>query len=610
MRWEVVIRLLTISVVSTMAAPAWSAITPSITASRTSSCVAPCAVFFDATATTWSRHSSDEAFLDLYYQWDFDDSGSGSWTISGKSKDSAFGPVAAHVYDNSGDYRVTLSVTDGVDESATTQVSVTVTNPNTIFATTDTICFSNDSDFTGCPGSATETTTSSFNTVVTAAAATKRLLLKRDDTFTTTSTSTFDVDGPGIMGAFGSGADPIISSTVSGVTLQVSPTPGQVTDWRFMDLEFIGPASGQSIAIQYESNTKQMLIYRVKMTGFSAGIFAHRDTMNPSGSTVPHDQFFVVDSDLKSGGDLLVSIIFVAAERLAVMGNFLRGNTTEHVVRVQLSRPGVFQHNQFIHPTDGHLLKLHAPPFTDPGCCSGYNENLIVSDNTFIGFEAWSFTIGPQDAFKDQRVRRAIIERNYFTTSGTGSEVQYSLYMFSTVSSVARNNIINQPNKWGFQTQGIGVAQVGVVVGPPDNNRVYNNTCHRSNGNIRCIHIEADPINTTVRNNLVWVPSAGASTVALIDESTEGVTASNNLKASSNPFITGTPAVVTDFALADGFSAAIDQGFDIPAIQIDFFLTPRLYDGDSDGGGEIDIGAHEFTSFGLRGGSISGGSLQ
>src|SRR6185295_12922369 len=106
-----------------------AAITPAIVPSRTSG-VAPLAVFFDATGTTST--GTTKPFHELGYQWNFGDAAT-TWATTGAPKNSATGPIAAHVFESPGTYTVTLTVTDGVN-NATASATITVSNPNTVFS--------------------------------------------------------------------------------------------------------------------------------------------------------------------------------------------------------------------------------------------------------------------------------------------------------------------------------------------------------------------------------------------------------------------------------------------------------------------------------------------
>src|SRR4030066_531277 len=183
---------------TTTPAPTPGGIVLSLVPARTSG-VAPLAVFVDASGTT-DIGVTTRPFHDLEYTWSFGDPGSGTWASGAQpgvsSKNSATGPVAAHVFETPGTYPVTLTVFDGTN-TATTNTTITVQDPDTVFAGTNTICFSTSGTFTGCPAGATQTTTSNFVTAIANQTTNKRLLFRRGETFTAASTAAITVTGPG-----------------------------------------------------------------------------------------------------------------------------------------------------------------------------------------------------------------------------------------------------------------------------------------------------------------------------------------------------------------------------------------------------------------------------
>src|SRR5688572_1431923 len=92
--------------------------TAAMTAAHRVSGAAPLTVFFDAVDTAapaWRSgvvQPDDGDTSSSEYVWDFGDPKSGAWANSGRSRNVAFGPVAAHVYQNPGVYTVALTVTD------------------------------------------------------------------------------------------------------------------------------------------------------------------------------------------------------------------------------------------------------------------------------------------------------------------------------------------------------------------------------------------------------------------------------------------------------------------------------------------------------------------
>ena len=105
-----------------------------LSASRESR-VAPLSVHFTACFSTSTAGS--RAFHDLDYTWDFNDPGSGHWGNSGKSRNMAKGPVAAHIFETPGDYTVNLTVRDGTGMTGTGSFNITVQDPDIIYGGSD-----------------------------------------------------------------------------------------------------------------------------------------------------------------------------------------------------------------------------------------------------------------------------------------------------------------------------------------------------------------------------------------------------------------------------------------------------------------------------------------
>lgn len=188
---------------------------------------------FDATAivsTTTTNH-----FCDLGYKVVFDGV-SGNWTNVVKPQSEGVGgiwawPMRYAGSEGSGDEDHTLTLyvfeIDGSYQIYTW--TVTCEDPATTWPTTDTIVFSNDTDFTGAPSGATEVaSTSDFDAAIgTYAAPGKRLLFKGGDSFTISTNPGFDaVDtqaDPCLIGSFGTGSADVVNGgnidvIVSGAT--------------------------------------------------------------------------------------------------------------------------------------------------------------------------------------------------------------------------------------------------------------------------------------------------------------------------------------------------------------------------------------------------------
>ncbi|MCP4346196.1 MAG: PKD domain-containing protein, partial [Desulfobacterales bacterium] len=131
-----------------------------LTASRTSG-VAPLGVFFETDLT------SSAAFSNTFYSWNFGDSSSGTWAETGTSKNIDTGPVSAHVFETPGEYTVTLTAKNNSGTIGAETVLITVENPETVYAGTNTVCISrsDSNDFTGCPDNAEQVTMDDFDDI-------------------------------------------------------------------------------------------------------------------------------------------------------------------------------------------------------------------------------------------------------------------------------------------------------------------------------------------------------------------------------------------------------------------------------------------------------------
>lgn len=529
------------------------AVTAAITESRASG-AAPFAVFFDATSPYMVGDNVGDEFHEYTYTWDFDDPTSGTWSISGDSKDVALGPVAAHVFDADGIYIVGLTVTDWLGNSDTDTIEITVTDPDTVYTGAATTCISNDADFTGCPAGSTEVTSSSFATAISSYGQTDdRVLFKRDDTFS--GTGAYGA-GPGIIGAFGTGADPIINGKLSNQNLS--------SGWVFMDLKLVGGGAAEGI---YGGRAQDdILLYGLDVSDSVQGVsilHSFIDFRIAQGETtlVIHDGLFIVDCVIDADD----YDIYASAERLAIMGNDLKA-VDLHNIRSRYSTPGVFQHNQVVDQGSGNsLLKLHAGNWLQPTTSTGgrYNQRIVISRNTWgPGLGVWDVNIGPQTpgSGNDERLRDVLVESNFFTANST-TTVHNNIWASEVTS---RNNVFLM-NKVSGNITATNFSRRADEPFPHDN-QYYGNTFYSSDASGRKTATGAQLGVDLVSNNLMYVPSA---TPALGVPTTLG-----NTIAIVNPFVSGTPTAPTDFDL-DPASAPVAVGDFVTQNGVDYLGRAR-----------------------------------
>ena len=568
------------------------AITASIVPSRISG-VAPLAVFFDASGTT--AVGAANPFHTLGYQWNFGDA-LATWDTTGASKNLASGPVAAHVFESPGTYTVTLTVTNGVDNPTAT-ATITVSNPDTVFSGLNTICVSVAAlpvaGVGGCPAGATVRQSGDWPTIVnTSAAAGKRVLLKRGEIFTGAANSALlNKAGPGIIGAYGTGAKPVIRTTGITNSSNILRVSGISDDWRLMDLDIDGESDVHRNFLSGQGNftLTRLLLLRIDAHDLGGGIIIFTGASTPA---VP-DQVFLVDStitrikaELGSAG---VEASFWSGRRMGVLGNTFDDTTqgaAEHLIRVQYADRAVFSYNLLRKAHTGkEMFALRAPCAT--GACGPFGigdpaatKFVVVSrnrieTNTYIGVQVDTAAI---NNLADAIIRDVIFESNWYPTQPGGGPCM----KIRAVRVTVRNEICdltNAPGTTGFQVFG---PTTGGAYGSSDV-WLYNNTVYSGGAQTNMIltSLQSPPVNNLViRNNLVY---GVKSTTTYVVTGGTGSTFVQDTNGIANPSFASTPATSpTDLALTSG-SYAIGAGAAVPVFT-DFFGKPRQ------AGSALDVG--------------------
>jgi len=596
--------------------------------SRTSG-VAPLYVFFDSTGTT-SPTATSLPFHEIQYAWDFGDSRSGSWgdkstgsagTGANTSRNSAYGPVAAHVFETPGTYTMTLTAYDGTHTAMATR-QIVIGDPNIVFSGANTVCVA----ATGlpvagsgdCPSGARAYRQSDWPTIVnTYATSGKRVLLNRGDTFTGTATATLNQQGPGIIGAYGSGANPVIRTTAAArapnsniFRLNGSLSP-VMADWRIMDLDFDGQSNANRTAMDWRGDFDNVLVLRIRCRDIGGCL-----EVAPNYTTAkPHDGFALVDSTIQNliGGHG----IMLAARRFAILGNLFDDSTVapaEHMIRIAHAQLAVINNNVIQKVQlrkemialrglcttpcpDGSRAYLPAKGFEGS---TAETRHVVISDNrlktnTYAGIQPDTAGTNPNDT---AIVHNVIIERNWHDTqagaAGRGVVVRAA---YVTV----RNELFDLTNS--VNPAAVDVAGNAAVAPGTSNLRVYNNTVIASgasvgnNGSLRIVNFP-NPIagisNVWIQNNLAYAPNAGRGrstdngvAVVAYDWGVTGAFVhgnnstgaagigplTNQIKLANPSFATWPPATPSEWRPA-GRSYAIGGGAAVPVWK-DFFNTAQ-----------------------------------
>jgi hypothetical protein len=580
---------------ATFSAAQAGGISLSLVPARTSG-VAPLAVFFDASGTT-DVGVTTRPFHDLEYTWDFGDpvvGTTGTWAYGAQpgvsSKNSATGPVAAHVFEKSGTYTVSVTAFDGTN-TVTTSKTITVDDPELVFAGTKTACVSTSGTFTGCPVGASQVTTSSFTTAMANISGTvKRVLFRAGETWTTTAGVQISQAGSGYIGSFGTGTKPVIRY---GSGSNYSIIDFSSDDWRAMDLAIDGGGLVNGVSAFWNGGRAQITLLRNDVTN-SNGAFDTDNGSAMSGGT-NSDQYTIQNctSNGINGTSGTVNA-WIFGTRLAFQGNFLDNQATvdgggnplwggEHVLRFPKVIKGVIANNSLQNPGKAKaLLKLHSSNLLSSQAVwdGTYTEKVVISDNVFVGSSigAWPLAIASQNSSYDERLRDIITERNYFTGPQSG------LMMEENTSAITvRNNIFNMDSTSVYpDAMAVGG---NLVTSPNDWMNFYNNTIYTASASsqIYSLYISSSGLVITMKNNLLVTPN---NTARMSTGTAASITQSNNFlsRTPSAVFVNGSPTVSADYALKSG-SPAIGAGTPIP-VWDDFVRATRSAD--------WDVGAYKF----------------
>jgi hypothetical protein len=495
-----------------------------------SSGVAPLAVFFDASNTTAA--STTRPFHELEYRWSFGDSSSGVWTQGAKagtaSRNEAMGPVAAHVFESAGTFPITVSAFNG-SSTVSYSCNITVTAADTEFAGNKTVCVSGTGNFAGCPAGAVQVTSANATTAVSGNIGTgnKRILFARGETFSVGSTIQIDKNGPGLLGAFGSGAKPnLVNAAELGTIALSSITTPTIADWRIVDLKLDGNGfGGNSVAVYGAGSINNTLMSRLDIQNFNSGIKfsgSNLDAINNNGFTSPMwDGVFITDTtvyNLVGTGATGGNGFYVGAWRLAVMGNSIDNNLNgEHGMRSPYSDRSVWQHNTTQRVARAHMTLRSGNQGGStlatqlPGLV--YTQKLLASENHFIGgAEAHAFGgTGPTNSSSNGRAREQIWEKNLMT-GGSGTNGFFGITGYEIT---VRNNVLLMHPGTGWSPLNVGAYDTAYAVAQgipqPTNIWFYQNSIYYpSTSAFWLMQLIGDPLTNseiTVKNNLMYAPN-------------------------------------------------------------------------------------------------------
>ncbi len=625
------------------AATAGSAAVPVARASVSrASCAAPCAVFFDARATTDADLTQAfSAFTDLAYSWNFGDPASGVWQQGARAgtpdphpRNVDTGPVAGHVYEQPGTYIAQVTVSDGTSSSSAS-LSITVTDPATVWPGTQTICIGGSvtpvAGQDGCPAGAAVTRNADFDAVASAMGCdrlARRCLFRRGDVFTASATTAMTTAGPASIGAYGTGAKPQIQAS-SGIAVLRFDAGSH--DIRIADLQMVGAntAGGNALALNENgAQPRRILALRLDISRFNYQFYFHgpNNEYTP-GVNIP-SEIALVDSTVLDGAGLGGNDVYVMWERSMLLGSRigdkfdgLGDGSGEHTIRAKFSHGVIYSHNSMglLNDAGGrigcgtqrHVLKL-VSGLANTYFPSGVSREYIIADNYVSSCRRnlWDMDLGRTDGTAEKTSegqQSYIVERNFFTKRFSESASSLSLQVEGE-RGVVRNNVFDL-SRAGQDSSPRGVrvwnrAPVATPPVPTRDVRVLNNACYENattTGRGVCVEVQNVAANTVVLNNVMFdanaARAAGAATL-LSNAGTNGTTcASCNATTTTNPFASAVLATAQDFRPAAG-STLLDRGSLVPGgtpMNFEDLGTSWVRDDDGNNVAQIDIGPFEGT---------------
>jgi hypothetical protein len=586
----------------------------SLVPSRTSG-VAPLAVVFDASGTTATGVTNP--IHELYYVWDFGDSGSGTWAFGNtfvNSKNFATGPIAAHVFDpapGSGTqvYTVALNVYDIFGNTAQATQKITVNDPNSTFSATNTICVAATTTpvagSDGCPTGASVQQQSSWAKILSSHVATnKRVLLKHGDVFTGSANGSLSGGkANGAIGTYDTTYPPTTKAIIrnSGTNIAMIQI-GSLGDFKFMDLEFDGESQAKTAVSNSGSSYTTLTFLRLNIHNIGGGLELSLDQSNALATgVVLHDSTLTTLSGGSSEG---AHGILVGCPNVSIQGNLFSGTTlpTEHLMRLQFLDRAVVSHNQIDNNADTkEMIALRSPCAASSPCAgqdfsglgltgnAAHSRKVMISDNYIEINQYAGLQIGGVSTTDSWVVENVIVERNYWKSVGGTMPIRIdggpSAYGASLVT--VRNELMDV-SQAGSGAQ-ISVGQLSTTF--PSSINCYNNTISGAGSSSWGSAIDYNTSSTgIIRNNIAF--DTGVSSPSVIVNAGSATVGTNSTSGSSGqvksrPW-TANPATTPSQFQLDSTQYADAAGDESVPVFDDYFGNIRNLS-------NMDLGFHAFT---------------
>lgn len=559
-------------------------VTGVITVPNTSG-VAPLLVFCYAGAST--SGATARPFHDCEFITDWGDPKGTTWAnanISGLDKNSSHGPMAAHVYLTAGSFTIAQTIGDSTGAYDIPTQGITVSDPDTYYSGTNTVCISTSGNFSGAPaGSNNVTSSASLQSLVSTHMGTnKRVLFCGGETWTGSAAATFGAITGWTIGSYGTGRATF--NVPSGLAC-LSITSSSCADGRIMDITFAGGGSSAAAVDSFNIQPQRILVLRCFGTGMQRGV------------SYDGGKWGVVECDFTalSGTNNIACYVnynggVTNTDYAAIMGNRLQcgvSNAIETLRSPYWTRTVISFNDISICGSVYAPVKLHNP--STAGVWRGaYSQQNVMSFNTIAGPSGDLLVeIKPQNSSSDERIKDVIFECN---TLFEANNIDNAI-VISGIDLTFRNNIHKTSNatvgeyrinKIGIEGDGAPSETIPIRVA------VLNASGYASQSFSYFLVVNGpNATNTTVKSCLAYAPNASSPSVLSDSGSgtTTGGNSTNTQVKNTNPW-SGIPSTAADFQIPTGSYAKNAGAAD--GVLNSLFSIPRPQ------GTSIDIGATEF----------------
>lgn len=270
------------------------------------------------------------------YQWDFGDSSGEYNNLDGYN--------ATHIYNTPGTYTIKLTVTNELNKVSTVSVPITIAPDTRKQIYVDSVN-GNDAN-PGTINAPLKTATAADANVT----ANTEVFFKRGESFVFNSTFRIQTTNV-VVGAYGSGADPIVVQPASSVNAVMFDTWYNNYGSTIQDLQFTTATANQTgrpFAIQPRGVDETVL--RCTFLNVEYGI-------NCNGSPIGLN---VIDSSSPNSDGEQAYLVWAQGSDMSIIGNFAANSVREHIVRSETTNDILVADNTFTNNDGKGCIEIHA----------------------------------------------------------------------------------------------------------------------------------------------------------------------------------------------------------------------------------------------------------